>query len=259
MKRIHKMALRLMNRFGLSVTPNVATVPRKSTKKLVDIDKSPKAPLLTDQDLSRVLEALRRHLKTDSATAVMAELKTLPVSEALGHSWFQRLAIPGTTCFTTSDHSLLDISDPGYLNTLGKMLTPNEGFILRPMPKWAYLKPILPEIAGKTILEIGSNNGFFCFEFEQLGAAHVTGAEVHAGFIKSAQWIAMARGARNIDFLLTDALLDLRLPAHDIVFMSEVYNHFIDPLFGILRAINLAKETVSSTLRLSRVPITKSI
>src|SRR5262249_52741715 len=30
----------------------------------------------------------------------------------------------------------------------------------------------------------------------------------------------------------------------DIVFMSEVYAHFVDPLFGLLRAVNLAKETL---------------
>jgi SAM-dependent methyltransferase len=112
------------------------------------------------------------------------------------------------------------------------------------MPKWAYLKPIFPDLTGKTILEIGCNNGFFCFEFEHLGAARITGAEVAPGFVKSAQWMAAARGTKNIDFLHIDALLDLKLPPHDVVFMSEVYTHFIDPFFGILRAINLAKETL---------------
>jgi SAM-dependent methyltransferase len=113
------------------------------------------------------------------------------------------------------------------------------------MPKWAYLKPILPSVAGKSVLEIGCNNGFFCFEFARMGAAKVTGAEVFEGFIQPARWMAAARGAKNIDFMLTDALLNLRLPAHDVVFMSEVYAHFIDPLFGILRAINLANETLT--------------
>ncbi len=205
---------------------------------------SPKAPLMSDGDLKGHLEALRQHLATDTSAAVKVGLESPAASKALGYRWWQRLAIPGTDCFTTSDHGRLEISDPGFLNTLGNNLKPQEGFVLRPMPKWAYLKPIFPDLAGKTILEIGCNNGFFCFEFEQLGAAQVTGADVYEGFIEPARWMAAARGTQNIEFLLTDALLDFRLPVHDVVFMSEVYGHFVDPLFGILRAINLAKETL---------------
>jgi 2-polyprenyl-3-methyl-5-hydroxy-6-metoxy-1,4-benzoquinol methylase len=212
--------------------------------ELVDCDKSPKARLMSDGDSKSHLEALRRHLATDTSAAVKAGLESPAASKAFGHDWWQRLAIPGTNCFTTSDHGRLKISDPGLLNTLGNKLTPEEGFLLRPMPKWAYLEPIFPVLAGKTILEIGCNNGFFCFEFQQLGAAQVTGAEVYEGFINPARWMAAARGTQNIEFLLTDALLDFGLPAHDVVFMSEVYGHFVDPLFGILRAINLAKQTL---------------
>jgi|UPI0007844D15 SAM-dependent methyltransferase len=151
---------------------------------------------------------------------------------------------PGQKYFTTSDRERLEISDPGFLNTLGNKLTPEEGFVLRPMPKWAYLEPIFPDVADKSVLEIGCNNGFFCFEFEKKGAAKVTGAEVFDGFIQPARWMSEARGSKNVDFVLTDALLDQSLPAHDIVFMSEVYAHFVDPLFGLLRAVNLAKETL---------------
>src|SRR5207245_956187 len=45
-------------------------------------------------------------------------------------------------------------------------------------------------------------------------------------------------------FLHTDALLDLAIPAHDVVFLSEVHNHFLFPFYGLLRVINLARETV---------------
>lgn len=219
--------------------------PAVFTKQLVDFDKSPKTPLLTDGDLTRHLDRLRRHLAMDWASAVQAELKTPLVTEALGRSLWQRMPIPGTECFTTSDPSrLAGISDPGFLNTLGNALKPEEGCLLRPMPKWSYLKPIFPDITGKSILEIGCNNGFFCFEFAQLGAAQVTGVEVYEGYLKPARWMAAARKSENIKFLLTDALLDMTLPRHDVVFMSEVYAHFVDPLFGILRAVNLANETL---------------
>jgi 2-polyprenyl-3-methyl-5-hydroxy-6-metoxy-1,4-benzoquinol methylase len=209
-----------------------------------NLEKSPKAALISDRELQRHIAALRQNLALDTPAIIKDTLKSPMAIQALAYSWWQRLAIPGTDCFTTSDHDRLTISDPGYLNTLGGLLTPEEGCILRPMPKWSYLERIIPDLAQKTVLEIGCNNGYFCFEFAKLGAAQVTGAEVHGEFLKPAQWMATARGTRNIEFLLTDALLDLRLPAHDVVFMSEVYTHFIDPFFGILRAINLAKETL---------------
>jgi 2-polyprenyl-3-methyl-5-hydroxy-6-metoxy-1,4-benzoquinol methylase len=209
-----------------------------------DRDKSPKKPLFRDDELRRHLFALRQHITRDASAVVAAELKSPAVYEALERSWWQRLAIPGTECFTTSDRARLLVGDPGFLNTLGNTLTPEEGFILRPMPKWAYLKPIFPNVAGKTVLEIGCNNGFFCFEFAQMGAAHVTGVEIVEGFIRQARWMAAARSIKGVSFLQTDALLDLSLPQYDVVFMSEVYTHFVDPFFGILRAVNLAREAV---------------
>jgi 2-polyprenyl-3-methyl-5-hydroxy-6-metoxy-1,4-benzoquinol methylase len=213
------------------------------TKQLVDYSRSPVAPLMSAEELLSYIKSLRLHLADDDSTDVKAQTKTPEVAAMLGE-WWQRMALPGTKCFTTSDHSRLVSSNPGFLNTLGDALTPEEAFILRPMPKWAYLKPIFPNVKGKSVLEIGCNNGFFCFEFAELGANQVTGAEVYEGFIKRARWMAAARGTENIEFLLTDALLDLTLPSYDVVFMSEVLGHFVDPFFGILRAINLAKETV---------------
>jgi SAM-dependent methyltransferase len=204
------------------------------TKQLVDDDRSPRQPLLTKSELADHVRLLRQNLAKDPPT---------PLPPDVPRGWWQRIAIPGMGRYTTSDHAILKISDPGWLNTLGASLTVDEGFILRPMPKWAYLRPIFPDVSGKSILEIGSNNGFFCFEFEELGAAKVTGVEQFDGFIALAQWMAKARGSA-IDFRLADALLDLSLPSHDIVFMGEVYGHFVDPFFGVLRAINLAKEAL---------------
>ena len=215
------------------------------TKTLLDIEKSPKAALLSEQDLADHVKSLRQHLSLDNTPEATAELLHNDlVQTSLQHAWFQRLAIPGTHCFTTSHHERLQISNPGWLNTLGDALTPEEGFILRPMPKWAYLKPVFPDLLNKSVMEIGCNNGYFCFEFLDMGARQVTGVEVHQGFAVAGQWMIEARKAQNIEILTTDALLDLGLPRHDVVFMSEVHAHFVDPFFGIIRAVNLAKETL---------------
>jgi SAM-dependent methyltransferase len=135
--------------------------------------------LLSEQDLANHVESLRQHLSLDNTTEVTAEFQNDLVQEGLQHSWWQRLAIPGTHRFTTSDHERLKISNPGWLNTLGDALTPEEGFILRPMPKWAYLKPVFPDLLNKSVLELGCNNGYFCFEFLEIGARQVTGVEVY--------------------------------------------------------------------------------
>ena len=214
------------------------------TKRLLDIEKSPKAALLSEQDLANHVKSLRQHLSLDNTTGVTEELQNDLVQQGLQHAWWQRLAIPGTHCFTTSDHEHLKISNPGWLNTLGDALTPEEGFILRPMPKWAYLKPVFPDLLNKSVLEIGCNNGYFCFEFLEMGARQVTGVEVYEGFAAAGRWMIAARKAQNIEILTTDALLNLGLPRHDVVFMSEVHAHFVDPFFGIIRAVNLAKEAL---------------
>lgn len=214
------------------------------THRIANYGLSPVFPLITPNDLKSETERLRANLASDKSAAAREAVSRPEIAKVLALQWWQRLAIPGTDTHTTSDHSRLAISNPGWLNTLGDALTPEEGFVLRPMPKWSYLGPIFPEIAGKSLLEIGSNNGYFCFEFLDRGARHVTGLEVHKPFVDAAQWMKAARGIDNAHFVHTDALLNLNVPRHDIVFMSEVHAHFVDPLFGILRAVNLASETL---------------
>ena len=80
----------------------------------VDTERSPKAQLMSNRYLERQIEVLRRHLASDTSAAVTAELKWPVTIQALDRSWWQRLAIPGTNCFTTSDHDRLSISDPGF-------------------------------------------------------------------------------------------------------------------------------------------------
>jgi hypothetical protein len=77
-----------------------------------------------------------------------------------------------------------------------------------------------------------------------MGARQVAGVEVYEAFAAAGRWMIAARKVQNIEILTTDALLNLGLPRHDVVFMSEVHAHFVDPFFGIIRAVNLAKETL---------------
>jgi SAM-dependent methyltransferase len=215
-----------------------------SARPLVDLSHSPQRALIDKHEFQRRIASLKQHFQDDDAPEVLNDLESRLAIEAREFDWFQRIRIPGTRAYTTSDRARQSISDPGWLNRLGNALSPVEGSILRPLPKWQYIQNALPDLVGKTVMEIGSNNGFFCFKFADLGARHVTGVELGKAYISAAQWMASARGDKNVRFLHTDALLDLSLEPHQVIFMSESYTHFVDPLFGLLRALNLAEETL---------------
>jgi 2-polyprenyl-3-methyl-5-hydroxy-6-metoxy-1,4-benzoquinol methylase len=215
-----------------------------SGKPIVDLSRSPQRELISRQELDRRIALLRENLQADETPDVLHDLESPIAVEARKFAWYQRIKLPNTRAYTTSDRTRQFVEDPGWLNRLGNVLSPTEGSILRPLPKWQYLQNVLPNLSGKSVMEIGSNNGFFCFEFADLGARQVTGIDMMDGYIEAAQWMAAKRGDKAVSFLLTNALADLTLEPHQVVFMSETYTHFIDPLFGILRALNLAQETL---------------
>jgi SAM-dependent methyltransferase len=206
---------------------------------------SPVRPLYKKGELESDIAELRRMLQQDAAAETQAEIHSDLGRgiEAFRDAWFQRIDFPGQSLTSTSDHRWAHL-DEGGLNTLGGRLTGEEASILRPWPKWTYLRRILPDLRGKSVLEIGSANGFFCFRFAERGAQAVTGVEANARLHESAVWAAEARGCHNARFVHGDALLDLTLPPHDVVFLSEAWNHFLSPAFGLLRILALARETV---------------
>lgn len=206
---------------------------------------SPVRPLYEGDELERSIAELKSMLAADSSPETRAELNSDLAREIqqFRGDWFQRIDFPGHALTSTSDHRWAYL-DEGGLNTLGGRLSSDEASILRPWPKWTYLRRILPDLRDKSVLEIGSANGFFTFRFAELGARAVTGVEVIRRQYESAQWAAKVRGCQTVRFLHGDALLDLTLPRHDIVFLSEVWNHFLSPAFGLLRILALARETV---------------
>ena len=216
---------------------------------------SPVRPLYKDDELERDIAELRRMLAADASPETKAALQSDLARgiEAFRDAWFQRIDFPGQALTSTSDHRWAHL-DQGGLNTLGGRLTGDEASILRPWPKWTYLRRILPDLRGKSVLEIGSANGFFSFRFAERGAQAVTGVEANRRLHESALWAAGVRGCRNVRFIHGDALLDLTLPRHDVVFLSEVWNHFLSPGFGLLRILALARETVVLDTGIHDVP-----
>ena len=208
-------------------------------------DESPVAPLYSEEQMQQAVIDLKKMLAEDDTPERKEALKgdIARGVDSFRGSWYQRIDYPEHNITSTSNHEWAYI-DQGSLNTLANRLTSEEACILRPWPKWFYIKPIMPDLNGKSVLELGSSNGFFSFRFSEMGASKVTGVEVVRRQQESAIWSAEILGRTNITFLNTDALLDLTIPAHDIVFLSEVHNHFLFPFYGLLRLVNLARERV---------------
>jgi SAM-dependent methyltransferase len=206
---------------------------------------SPAFPLFTPERLDEMLSELRAMLRRDREQLPPEGFEGPVVDGIRRHlgQWFQRIDFPAQGISTTSDPSW-SILDEGGVNRLGRHLTSEEACLLRPWPKWLYLRPLLPDLRGKSIMEIGSNNGFFPFRFAELGAARVTGVEVQRRKHDAAVWANSVLGWRNIEFRNADFLVDLSLEPHDVVFASEVVNHMLCPLWAIARLVTLARETL---------------
>lgn len=60
-----------------------------------------------------------------------------------------------------------------------------------PVPKWNILRPHIPEdLQGQSVIDIGSNAGFFCIEAKRRKAGYVLGIDEREDFIKQARFVA---------------------------------------------------------------------
>jgi len=191
-------------------------------------------------EIKKLLAMFDRDNSPETRAALQSE-RARQAKAFAGH-WFQRIDFPALGFSSTSDHGSAFI-DEGGINTLGRRLTSEQASVLRPYPKWIYLKPRMPDVQGKSVLEVGSSNGFFSFRFAEMGAARVTGMEIVRPQHEAACWSRDVLGYKNVEFLHSDFLADTSIRKHDVVFCSEVVNHFPFPFYGIARLIALANET----------------
>jgi hypothetical protein len=158
-------------------------------------------------------------------------------------NWFQRIEFPEHDIATTDpvDCAVYDGADD---NTLG-VLNADDASRLRPYPKWLGMEPLIPDLHGKSVLEIGSCAGFFSLEFARLGARSVMGIEPVPYWRKQALWAAEVLGCeQRVAFREGDLLHSTDIPRHDVVFMSSVLDHLHFPMLGIYRLLMLAREFV---------------
>lgn len=98
------------------------------------------------------------------------------------------------------------------------------------------------QLAGKSILQVGSGNGEACVAGLEVGAARAVGIELAAERIEIARSAAAAAG-RHPEFVEADfESWDDGGKQFDIVICSGALSHMLDPIHALRRMMKLARE-----------------
>ncbi len=103
-------------------------------------------------------------------------------------------------------------------------------------PEWPALRALLPDLAGKRVVDLGCGFGWFCRWAAAQGAAHVLGLDLSEKMLGRAR----AAGADSIVYERTD-LEALTLPdaSFDLAYSSLAF-HYVQNLTGLLAAVHRA-------------------
>jgi SAM-dependent methyltransferase len=170
--------------------------------------------------------------------------------------WYQRISLPYE--LTTTDQPLSWYQDDAWDNVIDDVKL-EDASRLRPIPKWNHLKKIIPPLEGKTVLEIGSNCGFFTFEFAKT-AKRAVGIDVSPDWHRKSLILKDLKAVENVEFYLCDFFLlehldQLPLTSQasffspngltmkllpniaDVIFCSTVIDHIYFPFLFIYKIL----------------------
>ena len=157
--------------------------------------------------------------------------------------WYQRIQL--TDEVTTTDIPEMAYLDGASDNTLCGYLTRREASLLRPLPKWHFIERAMPNLEGLSVLDVGSNSGFFPFEFAKMGAARVLGVEALPQYVSQAEFCRDLLDMDTVSFICDDFLFaPFEEGSFDLVFSSSVIMHMLFPFFAIYKMLTIAKRTV---------------
>ena len=116
-----------------------------------------------------------------------------------------------------------------------------------PRPGWEKnYKPIVGNLRGKSVLDIGCNAGYYSVQCKLLGAERVLGVDLSQGrpedFIEQARFAASVLGV-DIEYRTQD-FLTLPDDPFDVVLFIGVMYHLDDPIAGLRKAARLARHTL---------------
>ena len=126
-----------------------------------------------------------------------------------------------------------------------------------PQGLWEKVKPTLPDLGEKRILDVGCNDGFFVFESRKLGAKSAVGIEVEDHFYQHATLVSDLLDLGGIEFLKMSAydIDSIRLNLFNITFFLGVFYHLKNPMAVLerLSAVTTEMIIVESAIRNSIV------
>jgi SAM-dependent methyltransferase len=152
--------------------------------------------------------------------------------------WYQRIDFPEYGVTTTDDPAWM-YNDRAWDNFFPGMKA-EEAPQLRPIPKFERFQHLLPDVAGKSVLEVGTACGFFVFEFCRRGASRATGLDISDVNVEKATFCAEVLGIKQARFVAGD--VGLYKEAHDIVWGASLHEHFFFPFYYLARLLCLARE-----------------
>jgi tRNA (mo5U34)-methyltransferase len=104
-----------------------------------------------------------------------------------------------------------------------------------PDSRWKVIEPLLPDLTGKTVLDVGCSSGFFSLKLKELGASFVLGVDdgEQPKAIKQARFAAETLGL-EIDFktLSVYRIAELQSQFDLVLFMGVLY-HLRHPLLAL--------------------------
>lgn len=101
---------------------------------------------------------------------------------------------------------------------------------------------VLPRsLAGKSVLDVGSAIGYFCFEAEARGAARVLGVELREDRFRDALLLKEIKGS-TAEFLRQDVVLDPLTEQFDLVLLLNVIHHLKEPFRALRQLASITRE-----------------
>jgi len=104
-----------------------------------------------------------------------------------------------------------------------------------PLERWRLIEPFLPEIKGKSCLDVGCSSGFFSLKLKELGAGYVLGVdfEQQPQAIEQAQFAGRTLGL-DVEFRSMSAYDLTRLQRKfDVILFMGVFYHLRHPLLAL--------------------------
>jgi tRNA (mo5U34)-methyltransferase len=123
--------------------------------------------------------------------------------------------------------------------------------IEHPEPTWQIIRQCLPDLSGKSVLDVGCNAGFYSVEAKRLGAKRVLGVDAQRKHIRQALFVRKALGLdieyRRMDVYELDPLV---IGEFDVTLALGLVYHLkhlvlgLEKLYGITRELLIIETAI---------------